>query len=273
MRQQLLLRELVGPRRDRSSLLAGHLERCRIPCEWIQTAGSRHLLVHAPRFDESHGTRLVFTAHYDRHPRSPGANDNASAVASLLAWLENAWEHLPSHISVLFTDREEILKNEALDEQGSFGLGAWFRKRSLFQQVFVHFDAFGRGDVPVLSTTTSLLMQEKGFSPLARLGAQKRRGLETLLSDKLENFGVRRLATPLSDDVGFVMQGFGALLLTCLPRAEADAWESRRQWPETWRMLNSPADRPQTLTAQAPDLMEKILDRLTGWRQAASSAA
>src|SRR5262245_61250071 len=80
-----LLKPFTEPRINRFEFLKEFVEKYKIPHEEILTGGARHLLLRS-RQKPSRPNLAVKTlmAHYDRHPKSPGANDNSAAVVHLL---------------------------------------------------------------------------------------------------------------------------------------------------------------------------------------------
>jgi aminopeptidase YwaD len=105
-----LARLLVG--RDngaREAAVARYLDACQVPLvrhRFSTPEGSgENFTVDLGTGDEV----LVLIAHHDAVPGSPGANDNAAAVAILLTALERLTGRIPQHLRVrlLFTAAEE----------------------------------------------------------------------------------------------------------------------------------------------------------------------
>jgi hypothetical protein len=106
----------------RCALLEGRTnpEREAAVARWLDTRGVRYATHTFTSFagagrnfavDLGHGDRvLVLIAHHDAVPGSPGANDNAAAVAILLSLLERLAGRVPPGVRVrlLFTACEEL---------------------------------------------------------------------------------------------------------------------------------------------------------------------
>lgn len=93
---------------------------------------------------------IILIAHYDSDPKTPGANDNAAAVAALLetARALSADRDVANDVTLLFTDAEE--------PAGRFGANAFLADQSLAADaaLFVNFEALG-GSGPVLLAEVS----------------------------------------------------------------------------------------------------------------------
>ena len=59
-------------------------------------------------YDEDNGRHALLTAHYDTRPHTPGASDDASGVAVMLAFIQSGFgRDLPQNVRYLFADCEE----------------------------------------------------------------------------------------------------------------------------------------------------------------------
>jgi len=150
---------------------------------------------------------LVLIAHHDAVPGSPGANDNAAAVAILLALLER-WASRPprTRVRLLFSACEEI---------GYLGSRAWVREH-------------GVGDV---RGVLSLELPGVGDS-LAVWDAVAPTPFLRTVCGTLEGMGLRadqghhvvgRIPVFGSDHRAFADAGIPAYGFTSVPAAEADA--------------------------------------------------
>ncbi|MDR0598670.1 MAG: Zn-dependent exopeptidase M28 [Treponema sp.] len=274
--------EFIAPRADRFALLCSILEECSL-CRWIlEIAGKRHIAVGGgaaviPSLGKGPGSgpgqpALIFTAHYDRVPNSPGANDNGAAVFQLVETAASF--RRDGGPLFIFTDGEELSGGESLRNQGSYTLGLYLKENGLGDARIFTFDACGTGDTLIISTAADqLLKNETG------LGAEiVRRRVQTLRDEafkaaraaRLEK--VQTLPTPFSEDAGFLRAGLAAQTITALPQNEAAAFSSlvrrggtgaalSRDWaatppgdrervPETWRSLNGPGDSFSRLTPE-----------------------
>jgi hypothetical protein len=250
--------EFISPDIDRFALLCSVLDDCSLPHQILEIEKNRHVLVGSL----TGSGKPIFTAHYDRVPKSPGANDNAAAVFLLIETALNFSSHHNNKALFIFTDGEELSKGENLSQQGSYSLGLHLKKNGLENSPIFTFDACGTGDTLVISTAAEeLLKHETGEgAETARRKAQalRRFALEAARTARLEK--VLLLPTPFSEDAGFLLSGMTAQTITVLPHSEAALVQSnknaffsnkdRRLIPETWRSLNGPSDSPLRLTPE-----------------------
>ena len=251
--------DFVSVQADRFTQLCSILDECSLPWQTLKIENNRHILIGNPL---DYG-RLIFTAHYDRAPQSPGANDNGAAVFQLIETAMNfASGKNDCKVLFIFTDGEELSKGESLRQQGSYSLGLFMKKNGMGNSSIFSFDACGTGDTLIISTTSDeLLKKETGEgAEAARRKAQslRRTALEAARTARLEK--VLLLPTPFSEDAGFLLSGMTAQTITVLPQNEAavvrDSKKNRftnmdrRLIPETWRSLNGPSDSPLRLTPE-----------------------
>jgi hypothetical protein len=263
------LREFTAPGADRLGILNSILNELHLNHKTADIAGNRHIFVY-PGGREAADCRLVLIAHYDRADGSPGANDNSAAVFILLEAAIKLRERENKNCLIIFTDKEELSGDEGIREQGSYSLARSLRDAGLGKNLFYIFDACGAGDTLVISTTADLLMKNEEGLGIAKTRSQvqklRNRALEA--SRRLVMEKVLLAPTPFSDDAGFLRAGIAAQTLTVLPGPEAamlaalmhksgfaEALISReaappfvRLIPETWRILNGPADSIPRLT-------------------------
>ena len=273
-------KEFISAEADRFTLLLSVLDECSLPAEILEIEGKRHIVVSGSENSQnprSTKARVIFTAHYDRAPQSPGANDNGAAVFQLidaamrLHKLQNAGSAAAASrtaadvntaadaVLFIFTDGEELAKGENLRSQGSYSLGLHLKKNGLGSSPIFTFDACGTGDTLIISTAADLLLKNESGSgaETSRRKAQalRRIALEAARKARLEK--VLLLPTPFSEDAGFLLSGLSAQTITVLPHNEAAIVRSggtslsktdRRLIPETWRILNGPGDSPLRLT-------------------------
>jgi hypothetical protein len=202
---------------------------------------------------------LVLIAHHDAVPRSPGANDNAAAVAILLSLLERWSAREPrARVRVLFSACEEI---------GYLGSRAWVRAEGVAGvRGVLSLELPGIGD--------SLAVWD-AVEPTPFLGE---------LRSVLEGQGLRadeghhvvgRIPVFGSDHRAFVAAGVsGAYGFTSVPTAEADALRQfvfhpvrsavrasvRR--PPPFDTYHTARDIGATLDAAALDRMARALEAL-----------
>jgi hypothetical protein len=274
-------KSFIAPDADRFALLRDLLAELGLYFSVIPLAGNRHFFI-GPRSavsppGESGGPpvlrgRTVLAAHYDRVPGSPGANDNSAAVFMLIETAVKLRETESRDWLVIFTDKEELGRDEGIRDQGSYSLAAGLKKLGL-RELFI-FDACGAGDTLIISTAADHLMKNETGPGILKARRQVRnlrnRALETARNLLMER--VLLLPTPFSDDAGFLRAGLPAQTITVLPAGEAAAFaallrkdpaaaavllsrearDSRLPYliPETWRSLNGPGDSPLRLTPQ-----------------------
>jgi hypothetical protein len=241
------------------------------------------------------GTRPVFTAHYDRAPGSPGANDNSAAVLSLLFFLTGpAVGKTGRPVELLLSDREETPAGSSPRAQGAFRLGEMLKKKAAIGMVFYHFDMCGVGDTVILSEAGERLLERRGKKNTDLY--KKMYAMRTVFMDTRSptlRGRLMSLPTPFSDNLGFLLQGFPVLQFTFLPRREAtdyrknyrklteDIAAMKKQTPElnaayksrfdaiqpsTWRIRHTPADNVASITPGAFALMQDLCAALLKWK-------
>lgn len=276
--------EFLAPGVDRFSFLMDEL-RCRgLDPAAVEIAGSRHVVL-APRRGcaAGAGKPVVLVAHYDRAADSPGANDNSAAVFLLAAAAERldgteGWR-------IVFTDREEAAAGVGARGQGSYALAEGLKAVGFAEAEIFIFDACGRGDTIVASTTADILSEG------AARARRSARGLRLRALEAGRNAAGGRILlapTPFSDDAGFLAAGLCAQTITLLPAKEAaalalalrgrneraaalvngaardllDPAELRSFYPPTWKRLHGASDDAASLTPRAFPLMERYLRAL-----------
>ena len=257
---------------DRISFLKTLLDWKKIPYERIRQGGD-HLLVH-PRGKKGtlkdHYTK-VLTAHVDRAPGTPGANDNSASVFGLLGHMETLLEaDFPHNSLVLFTDQEELVGGKTMFDQGAYRLGQFWKKELGEDFLFVVFDMCGIGDTLVWGRSDRKLRQE---APQAEVTGQLIRSIDRIYTS-LENLLFRysrqtdmAVNDLFSDDLGFILSGLPAVQFSLLPWKEAVKWkEDRSQRPGSWERNHSPEDRVETLQETAFRTLEKFLKDLSRYQ-------
>ena len=219
-------KEFVSPRVDRLGFLAGRLEAAGVPHSVLEMAGSRNLILRFPTRAYSGKYRVkCLSAHYDRDPRSPGANDNSAACFQLLEFAVALHASKAVHDCMfVFTDNEEMAAAAGSRAQGSFAIAEGWRRLKLDPPWVFSFDCTGRGEVPVLSLSAYSAYSLPGrggprapaLERLDPLQAWTQAFLERLLPGSWA-----LLPTPYSDNLGYLMGGLPAVALTMLPREEA----------------------------------------------------
>jgi hypothetical protein len=276
--------DFISPMADRYGILESLLDELQMESRVFPIAGNRHFFIFPRKrpFKASEGkgfpfrgqNPVILTAHYDRVPGSPGANDNSAGVFLLLKTALRLREQQADHWIMIFTDKEELGKGEHIEDQGSYTLGETLRQGGLGDARVFIFDSCGTGDTLVISTTTEYLFKNStgtGVQRTLRMTSELRnKALET--ARRLNMDRVLLLPTPVSDDAGFLRAGIAAQTITVLPMREAAAFAflirknpefaevllyrelqktaDRQLIPETWRCINSPADKHERLTPE-----------------------
>ena len=286
--------EFIGPKADRYAILLDCIKSFNYNSAVIPVAGNRHIFIFPPGqrslrsaggfFPFRNMSPYIFSAHYDRVPGSPGANDNSAAVFHLLS----AASFLSKSESwmIVFTDKEEISPGESLKEQGSFSLAEKMKSWGLEKAKVYNFDACGAGSAMIISTTTDLILKdsENDHVRAIRKNINQMRDHAFSTASLLQFDKVMFAPTPFSDDVGFLRAGLASQTITMLPLNEALQYEEllrsrsefagllitgrlrssaeRRLIPQTWRSLNSASDSPSRLTPEYFDQVVRFIASL-----------
>jgi hypothetical protein len=151
---------------------------------------------------------LVLIAHHDAVPGSPGANDNAAAVAILLTLLDRLRARAPGtlRVRVVFT---------AAEESGYLGARAYVAATSLRDVIGVlSLELCGIGD--------SVAVWDAGDDTRFLAGVRDALGGMGLTADQ-DYHVVGRIPVFGSDHRAFAADGIPAYGLTAVPRVHADA--------------------------------------------------
>jgi hypothetical protein len=277
--------DFIAPGADRFGILKTLTEDMGLNSVVVPVEGNRHFFVFPPGqniraaaeggFPFRGQSPVVLAAHYDRVPGSPGANDNSAAVFQLLLTAQKLGEGGAAYWIIIFTDKEELLAGEGIQDQGSFTLAGKLRLWGLGEARVFIFDACGTGDTLIVSNTTDYFLKNDSRPGIrrTRLLVQdlRDRALETARQLRLDK--VLLIPTPFSDDAGFLRAGIPALTITALPEKEAAPYAGilrkrpdfaellisgkltsaadRHIIPETWRSINGPADSRLRLTPES----------------------
>jgi len=279
--------DFIAPEADRYSVLLDHIQKLDLNTLVISIEENRHFFIFPKGinlklspgdvFPFNGESPTVLTAHYDRVPGSPGANDNSAAVFQLLKTALKLDEMNLNRWIIIFTDKEELQSGEGFKEQGSYGLAKKLRQLGLGNAQIFNFDACGTGEVFLFSGTTDYLL-DKNEKPGFRRVIQRVKKLRKKVLDTARNLNlshVLSVPTPFSDDAGFLQGGLPAQTITMLPENEASHFASllrnhpdfvdqlisgsitnpvdRLQIPETWRIINGPGDTHTRLTPEHYD--------------------
>jgi hypothetical protein len=281
--------DFIAPEADRLAVLMDHAEKLGLNSLVISIEENRHFFIFPKgtnlKFSVSRTfpfrgqNPVVLTAHYDRVPGSPGANDNSAAVFQLLKVALRLGKLKTDNWVIIFTDKEELQSGEGISSQGSYSLAKNLRKWGLSGACIFNFDTCGTGDTFVFSSTVDYLLKKNKRVGLRR-ASQTINYLRKKAIDIAERLHPKVLLapTPFSDDAGFLQGGIPAQTVTMLPTTEASRFDSmlrkrqdfadlliagsvnhstiRQLVPETWRCLNGPMDSHVRLT---PKYYEKVV--------------
>jgi len=282
--------DFISEDADRYAILIECINKLNLNSSVIDVAGNRHIFIFPPgqkSLRSSGGifpfTKLspyLFCAHYDRVPGSPGANDNSIAVFHLLNTASILAKRGTDKWIIVFTDKEELMAGESIENIGSFSMGEKLKSWGLEKAKIYNFDACGSGNVFIFSTTADNILKTND-----KVGGQERSNIRKVskniaslrdhalvTAQQLQLKRVLLAPTPFSDDIGFLRAGLAAQTVTMLPDNEADQYEALlrsrpdfgnliisgevkkpaeyRNLPETWRSLNNALDTPSRLTPQ-----------------------
>ena len=272
--------DFISPDVDRFGILLEQIKKLNLNSLVVTIDGNRHIFIFPAginlklssgnKFPYRGENPVILTAHYDRVPDSPGANDNSAAVFMLLRAALLLIKQRQKRWIIIFTDKEELQKGEKIKDQGSFGLTKKLTALGLGNAQIFNFDACGTGDTFIFSSTVDYLFKKNIITDLRN---------KALITAKNLNLKKLMLApVPFSDDAGFLRGGIPAQTITILPTEEANAFALQlkthpnfadqiilssiknsmyRQFiPHTWCYLNSPSDTYLLLT---PEHYENIV--------------
>ena len=270
--------DFISPEADRLAILKEILKEAELEYKVTEIAGSRHIIVTPPPSPEQLKSMerrppVILVAHYDRAEGSPGANDNSAGVFLLIETAMKLIKKNKSNWQVIFTDREELKSGGKLQSQGAYGLAEYLKNLKMEKSKIFSFDACGTGDTMIISTTLEFLLKKKeGAWEKQRDSILELRKYALNTVRNLNMAKVLLAPTPFSDDVGFILAGLIAQTVTMLPSDEcirlvaelrknpefAEALINAkmrkashlRSIPETWRVLNTPADSHLRLTPE-----------------------
>lgn len=260
----LLFNAFIAPHCNRLSFIEAWLKAAGIPSRKITLAGKTHLIIkfnssfYDPRFRAK-----TLIAHYDRVPQSPGANDNSAACFLLmdLAYkLQSRELHAPIHnCTIIFTDGEEAAGTNGVKAQGAYALGEGFRRLGIRDSDIYVFDACGRGDILIISTSGMYQKTKKKLQDsLERLHDRT-----AILAAKTSPESWARLLTPFSDNAGLLASGIASQVITVLPQIEASLLiKDADHKPETWKIMHTEKDTVESLTPEAFKLVSRFLEQL-----------
>jgi len=274
----------ITPDIDRFTVLKNILEETGLKYKVITISGNRHFFISPPQGEAPKSTngiihepkkkQTILVAHYDRVSGSQGANDNSTAVFLLI---ETALKLLKNNIQnwyIIFTDKEELTSGEGIKNQGAYTLAAGLISAGLEHARVYNFDACGRGDTLIISTSAEHLVKNENSERINKFRTSIK-DLQEYALEKAKHLGIGKVMlapTPFSDDAGFLHAGLAAQTITVLPSNESSKLISmlRRDpafahvlvnqksrnagsqllIPETWQILNTAKDSVSRLTPE-----------------------
>jgi aminopeptidase-like protein len=150
---------------------------------------------------------IILSAHYDVIFNSPGANDDASAIAILIDVIERLRKlKLKNKVRVIFFDDEEV---------GRFGSISYIKKYSLKDLIAVyHLELCGYGDAIGLWPITKINENSYALKTIE----------EVLKEKKIYSERVGHLPVFWGDQDSFINRGFAnALCITVAPKKDKEA--------------------------------------------------
>jgi len=281
--------DFIAPEADRFGVLFERVKSLDLNTLVVSIEGNRHFFLFpiginlklspGDAFPFRGESPVVLTAHYDRVDGSPGANDNSAAVFMLIKAALRLGELGLDRWMIIFTDKEELLSGEGIQEQGSYSLAKKLCLLGLENARVFNFDACGTGETFVFSSTADYLLG-KNQKPQFQKTSQRVKALREKVLATARNLHmthVLSVPTPFSDDAGFLHGGIPSQTITMLPSNEAAPLASllrnrpnfadklitgqidfSDRWfvPETWRCINGPLDSHLRLT---PENYDKIV--------------
>jgi hypothetical protein len=190
----------------------------------------------------------VVGGHLDAVPNSPGANDNAAAVAVMLA-LISEWRSAgaPGPVEFVFFDREE---------NGLIGSDVYARTIDPAKhRGSINLDVVGMGDEVYVGPIGG--GDDDRMLPALRKAADSL-GLNAVFSEQY----------PDSDHESFARRGLENLSISVLPRGDAvklnrllkDGWSGKNEdMPRTLTTMHSPADSPDLVEPSSLALVLKFV--------------
>ncbi|MBN2619058.1 MAG: M28 family peptidase [Spirochaetales bacterium] len=266
LKSQKLFSKFCELNSNRYEIIISIIEHEGLPYSIIEFEGAKHIVL----FPENLVSRKdcsVFLAHYDRVPKTPGANDNSASVFYLLYHGRKLKDKNHNTI-IIFTDKEEIGEESSVKKQGAFTLANYFRTKNIKNLHFFVFDMCGIGSTIILGTAGENLLKKHykekyKFNPLKNdVDKVKRDAENSLLS---VNNGEYFYLTPLfSDDLGLILNGYPAVLISLLPYNEViDYKKNPHQLPKSWACNHTEDDTVDTLDPESWIALEPLLNKLS----------
>lgn len=255
---------------NRIFIITSILDKENIPYTKIKLDNAEHLLLF-PHNLITGNEATVLLAHYDRVNGTPGANDNSASIFYLLYHAKRL-KNINHSTIIIFTDKEEIGLGDSVTDQGSYGLGKYFKSKKIDHLRFFVFDMCGIGTTLLLGTGgESLIKNHYGVNYISsnikkKIEIVKKDAEETLLTI---NGGEFFYLTPLfSDDLGLILNEYPAVLISLLPYREAVEYRKNPSTlPKSWSCNHTLNDSINTLDSKSWSVLSPLLSRLSGIKE------
>jgi len=203
---------------------------------------------------------IILSAHFDVVSGSPGANDDASAIAILIDVIEKLRKlKLNKKVRIIFFDDEEI---------GRFGSISYIKKFGMEDLIAVyHLELCGYGDAIGLWPITKV----NEDSPALKI-------IEKILREKKIYFEkIGKLPVFWGDQDSFLNRGFkNTLCITVAPKEDKEAIKRFAKGnvlkiifdfyagriPKMFKLYHSPEDKSEYLSEDALKMVSKVLVRV-----------
>jgi hypothetical protein len=286
-----LFRSFLAPGVDRLEFILAWLRSNSVPAQTVELAKRRHIVVRFEALSYDPRFRMkTLIAHYDRADNTPGANDNSAACFMLMHFsrllASGEFGRRLHNIRIIFTDGEEAAVSGGIAAQGAYALGEGLRKLNMRDDDIYVFDACGRGDTLIVSTSG---MEYDADTKLGKKLAALHKRASVIAAEASPHSWIR-IPTPFSDNAGLLAAGIASQVITVLPHEEASMVlgasladvsgknfrsalelgrrsEQAEKWtdsiPHTWKLMHTIDDNAESLTAEAEPLIWRFLSRLT----------
>ncbi len=201
------------------------------------------------------GTELIISAHYDAVPGSPGANDDASCISSILAAYGRLKRERLGHLKVRFVIFDD-------EESGLKGSKAYVRTHALNDVIAMYsLELCGIGDTVAV---WELKKKDRGKPGIQTL-IQTIKAMRTnyVVESKIPRYG--------SDHKTFAKEGIPAVAVTIIPKRDEAVlreyifqpnlpkWAHRENRPSIFQTYHTPNDKAATLEEGAMKLMAEVI--------------
>lgn len=201
------------------------------------------------------GTELIISAHYDAVPGSPGANDDASCISSILAAYGRLKRERLGHLKVRFVIFDD-------EESGLKGSKAYVRTHALNDVIAMYsLELCGIGDTVAVWELKKKDRRKPGIQTLIQTFKAMRTNY--VVESKIPRYG--------SDHKTFAKEGIPAVAVTIIPKRDEAVlreyifqpnlpkWAHRENRPSIFQTYHTPNDKAATLEEGAMKLMAEVI--------------